>query len=436
MSKGKKQRRRYKADSREPKLLIYTDLRGTNIIPVVDEIRKNGNVLCPLKGVSFISTKREIEEGHCLRAVQEAIRRIPERTLLAAQRGGVGTMLELTTDNTLDFARARGWIGPGPATVEALGGGVSNAVLRVQAGEYTLILKQSRPQLRTRDAWFSDLDRVYREQEVMEALHPLLPSGVVPKVLHADRSNYVFAMSSAPAEARNWKLQLLAGDVDLDLGERIGTVLGRLHQTTAANVAAFERFRERTVFGQLRVEPFYRRVQERRPEVAAVVAPLIDRLWDSAEALCHGDYSPKNILTHERTFTLVDYETAHLGDPTMDLGFCASHLILKAVKVAAARDRLLELVRRFWNGYGNEAKFRPLPELEVRGVAHCGVCLLARVDGTSPVDYLTEEEQRESVRRLGRLILLGGVRTWHEVLAAVPSLLTASVTVPVSTCES
>ena len=326
---------------------------------------------------------------------------------------------ELTPDNALDFARARGWIGPGPATVELLGGGVSNVVLRVEENARVLILKQSRPQLRTRDAWFSDIERVYREQEVMEALYPLLPPGVVPQVLHADRANYVFAMSSAPADARNWKLQLLAGEVDLNLGDQVGAVLGRLHQATAMNAAAFERFRDRTVFVQLRVDPFYRRIQERRPEVAAAVAPLIEQLTDRAEALCHADYSPKNILTHDDSFTLVDYETAHLGDPTMDLGFFLSHLLLKAVRSAPSRERLLELVRRFWRGYGHEVTFRPLSELEARGVAHCGVCLLARVDGTSPVDYLTEDRQRETVRQLGRLILLDGVRTWGEVLQAI-----------------
>src|SRR5919201_808783 len=104
-------------------------------------------------------------------------------------------MLELTADNALEYLRERGRVGPGPARVEPLGWGVSNVVLRVVTPGRTFVLKQSRPRLRTRDAWFSDLDRVYREQEVMEALYPLLPSPTVPAVLFADRENYVFAMS-------------------------------------------------------------------------------------------------------------------------------------------------------------------------------------------------------------------------------------------------
>src|SRR5271169_1417162 len=102
-------------------------------------------------------------------------------------------MLELTADNAVAYLRSRGWVGAGTVHVEPLGGGVSNQVLRIVTETTAFIVKQSRPQLRTRDAWFSDLDRIYREQEVMQALHPHLPS-VVPEVLYVDRANFDYAM--------------------------------------------------------------------------------------------------------------------------------------------------------------------------------------------------------------------------------------------------
>jgi 5-methylthioribose kinase len=327
-------------------------------------------------------------------------------------------MIELNVDNALDYLRQRGWL-DGPATVEPLGGGVSNAVLRIETPERLFVLKQSRPQLRTRDAWFSDLDRVYREQEVMQVLAPLLPPHTVPEVLFVDRDNYVFVMAHAPRGAQVWKQQLLAGEVDFAVGEHAGRILGRIHEATAKTPQLIERFGDRTVFVQLRVDPFYRRIQERRPEVAAAVAPLIDQLMSAREALCHGDYSPKNILTHEHGFTLVDYETAHLGDPTMDLGFFLSHLLLKAVKRWDERERYFELARRFGQGYVAETTFLPHAELRTRGIAHCGICLLARIDGTSPVDYLPEEDKRAAVRRMGCDMLLGRPRRWDEVLQMV-----------------
>jgi 5-methylthioribose kinase len=326
-------------------------------------------------------------------------------------------MLELNADSALDYLRARSWIAPGPARVELLGWGVSNAVLRVETAERTFVLKQSRPQLRTKDAWFSDLNRVYREQEVMEVLHPLLPPLVVPEVLHVDRENYVFAMSHAPQGARVWKESLLSGEVDPVVAREAGRVLGQLHERTARDRHLVERFGDRTVFVQLRVDPFYRRIQERLPDVAAAIEPLVQYMMAALDALCHGDYSPKNILTHDRGFTLVDYETAHVGDPTMDLGFFLSHIVLKGVKRHTERERFFELTRTFWEAYSREVRFRPRAELEGRAIGHCAVCLLARIDGTSPVDYLPEEPKREAVRRLGRKLLLNGVQRWNEVLA-------------------
>jgi 5-methylthioribose kinase len=333
-------------------------------------------------------------------------------------------MREITAENALAFLREHSWIGDGPARVELLGGGVSNIVLRVEADGRAMVLKQSRPQLRTRDAWFSDLDRVYREQEVMQVLHPLLPATVVPEVLFMDRENYVFVMNHAPAGARVWKEILLAGEIDLALGQRVGAILGLIHEHTFTDHRAIEPFCDHTVYVQLRVDPFYRRVQERRPEVAKAIDPIIARMLTVKDALCHGDYTPKNILVHSEKgdcplFTLVDYETAHFGDPTMDLGLCLAHLILKAVRRPALLVEFFALTRAFWRGYRQALDLAPKEKWEARGIEHFAVCLLARIDGTSPVDYLPEEPKREAVRRIARRILFDGPTLWDDVLYMV-----------------
>jgi 5-methylthioribose kinase len=325
-------------------------------------------------------------------------------------------MLELTADNALDYLHRAGRLGPGPACVEPLGGGVSNAVLRVETPQARFVLKQSRPQLRTRDPWFSDVERVWREMEVMRTLGPRLPPGIVPEVLFVDRADYVFAMSHAPADAVVWKEQLLAGEADPARAELAGRILGSIHETTAREPELTEPFADRTVFVQLRVDPYYRRIQERLPDVAGAVAPLVEELLTRRESLCHGDFSPKNLLAHAAGFMLVDYETAHRGDPAMDLGFFLSHLLLKAVHRAHERQRYFELTRAFWRGYHKVVVSIPMAELEARGIGHLAVCLLARIDGTSPVDYLPQEEKRRAVRRLGRQVLGDRPRHWEDVL--------------------
>jgi len=142
-------------------------------------------------------------------------------------------------------------------------------------------------------------------------------------------------------------------------------------------------------------------VQERRPEVAAAIAPIIEDMLTIKEALCHGDYTPKNILKYGDAFTLVDYETAHFGDPTMDLGLFLAHLTLKSVRDVEGAYDWVGPMQTFWKAYCNRVTFRPHAELESRGLKHLGVCLLARIDGTSPVDYLPDERSREWGARPG-----------------------------------
>jgi len=322
-------------------------------------------------------------------------------------------VLVLDTTNALDYLRATGRV-TGPATVESLSGGVSNVVLRVVTEQGSFVLKQSCPRLRTAEEWLSDLERVYREHEVMQALCPLLPPGTVPEVLFEDRTNYVFAMSHAPSDARVWKDDLLAGHIDLELGSRVGYVLGLMHEASARNRQGFEGLRDSRVFVQLRVEPFYRKVQERRPEVAQPIEDLIERMLTRPEALCHGDYTPKNMLIHAHGFMLVDYETAYLGDQAMDLGLFLAHLLLKASRRPEKRVDFCNLISTFWTAY--RATVTSLPEgLESRAVAHLGACLLARIDGTSPVNYL-DEATRSKVRGLGRMVLLENVPSLSAVL--------------------
>lgn len=311
-------------------------------------------------------------------------------------------MLELTAENAVEYVRRQGWAEGESVRATWLSGGVSNVVLRIETPTDRFVLKQSCPQLRTRDAWFSDVDRIYREIEVMQALQPHLPD-IVPKVRFVDRDNFTFAMDHAPLEARPWKELLLAGEVNPEMGALAGRMLGRMHEASVRHRASFEGFRDRRVFDQLRIDPFYRRLKLRLPEVATHLDRLIAELNERDDGLCHGDYTPKNMLVHATGFTLVDYETACLGDPTFDLGLCLAHLTLKEMRDHEHANELQETTRRFLNAY--QAERTSCPDLERRTTAHWGACILTRLEGTSPVDYLTDEAKRAEARELGLAML-------------------------------
>lgn len=333
-------------------------------------------------------------------------------------------MHEITPENAADYLHASGRVPTGRAVeVRTLGGGVSNVVLRVDvAGESPFVLKQARERLRVKMHWVSRLDRIWTERAAMELLGAVLPEGTVPRVLFSDEPNYLFAMSCAPDDAVVWKERLLAGEADLTVAQRAGKILGTVHATTRGHPALGGVLADTEVFDQLRIDPFYRTVAQAHPDLAPAIDALIASMGEvapSGRCLVLADFSPKNILVHTRGLTLVDFETAHAGDPAFDLGFFLSHLWLKAVRAAWAAERgeaflsrfadFEALGRAFLDAYtaaaGPDAVALPdwpqffvqddgLPHPAITPSArHLAACVLARVDGKSPVDYLDPTAQ-------------------------------------------
>ena len=100
----------------------------------------------------------------------------------------------------------------------------------------------------------------------------------------------------------------------------------------------------------------------------------------------HGDFSPKNILADGGDVVLLDCEVAHWGDPRFDLAFCLSHLSLKAMRRGADAAKLAEAAEAFLSAYREEGP----PVIDRELVRLVGGLILARLDGDSPVDYLSD----------------------------------------------
>jgi aminoglycoside phosphotransferase (APT) family kinase protein len=333
-------------------------------------------------------------------------------------------MNELTPETTADYLRRQGWLAESvSAEVTALAWGVSNVVYRVNPsrGE-PFVLKQSRGQLRTRDPWFSRLDRIWREAEIMRCLEPRLPPGVVPKVLFEDRENYLYVMEAAPADHIVWKQRLLEGTAESWIAEFLGTCLAALHRETAFHEELHEQFRDVEVFVQLRVDPFYRRVAQADSGIGPQIEQMIAAMDSHRVCVVHADFSPKNVLVAGRQIILVDYETGHYGDPAFDLGFFLSHLLLKSILHRARWTEFADLTRAFWKTYlqgilplASRPEFHP--ELLTKRVsAHLAGCMWARIDGTSKVDYLPASDDQQRVRNFSRDLLLRPSGDWEEIL--------------------
>jgi aminoglycoside phosphotransferase (APT) family kinase protein len=134
----------------------------------------------------------------------------------------------------------------------------------------------------------------------------------------------------------------------------------------------------------------------RMPAAADFLHVLVDETRAHRLTLVHGDYSPKNVLVFDNKLILLDHEVIHFGDPAFDLGFSLTHLLSKAHHLPLHRQVFVEAAQTYWNVYRRTVSNVPLlDELEGRVVRHTLACLLARVAGRSPLEYLTDEERAQ-----------------------------------------
>jgi aminoglycoside phosphotransferase (APT) family kinase protein len=305
------------------------------------------------------------------------------------------------------YLRATGRVGSvEDITVRVLSGGVSNRTVLVrQSGGAAWVVKQALPKLRVAAAWFSDPVRIYREASGMRWLAELAPPGTVPRLLFEDRDYHLLAMEAVAQPHENWKAMLLAGRLEADHVRQFARLLGTIHRR------AFERrgevageFADRQFFESLRLEPYYGFTAAQVPAAAAFLHALIDQTRHIGVTLVHGDYSPKNILVHAGGMVLLDHEVVHWGDPAFDLGFSLTHLLSKAHYRADLRNVFAQSAHEYWGEYlGCLGTAEWLRGLEGRVISHTLGCLLGRVAGRSPLEYLNQghrDRQRTAVLAL------------------------------------
>lgn len=323
------------------------------------------------------------------------------------------------------FLVAQGLAGPGePTGWTRLTGGISSDLWQVDLPGRSLCVKRALARLRVAAEWRAPLSRNAWEYAWMRFAADHLP-GNVPRPLAHDAGAGTFAMEYLPPDSHPvWKAQLLAGRVDPATAAAVGRVLGVLHAASARDEVLAGEFATDANFHALRVEPYFLATARAHPDLGDTVRRLADRTAGTRLALVHGDVSPKNILVGPSGPVLLDAECAWYGDPAFDLAFCLNHLMLKGLVVEGRRRPLRECGERLAEAYLAEAGWEPRAGLEARTASLLPVLLLARVDGTSPVEYLTTEAQRDVVRTCARGLLrspvasIAGVHdAWEAALA-------------------
>ena len=141
------------------------------------------------------------------------------------------------------------------------------------------------------------------------------------------------------------------------------------------------------------------------PALAARLADLAQITATHQRVLVHGDFSPKNLLIGPDGPVVLDAECAWFGDPAFDLAFVLNHLLLKGVWKRHWRSGYLHLFERLVGAYRAHVGWEPWQALDARTAALLPGLLLGRVDGKSPVEYVTADADKDAIRAFARGLL-------------------------------
>lgn len=299
-----------------------------------------------------------------------------------------------------------------------LTGGVSSDIWLVETARGPVCVKRALSQLKVAQDWRAPVERNAYEVQWFRAARAYVPEAV-PSILAHDEVAGAFAMEYLdPDHFRVWKEELRHGRVDFDVAAQVGSTLARIHAGTAGDAEVEDSFQTDDLFHALRLEPYLEATARVHTDLGDELMALSQATLATKIALVHGDVSPKNILIGRDGPVLLDAECAWYGDPAFDLAFCLNHLLLKCLWVPASFPDLLQTFAILTQAYLSGVTWEPPEDLEARTARLLPALFLARVDGKSPVEYLTNDNEKNRVRSTARALLVDPADTLEDVAMA------------------
>ena len=302
---------------------------------------------------------------------------------------------------------------------------MSSDIYRADLPSGVVCVKRALPKLKVAADWEVPVERNRYEVEWLRVAAGIVPAAV-PQLLGEDRVAGAFVMTWLPPEQYpTWKSLLAAGIATPATAQQVGDVLGRIHAATADSGDIARRFGTDALFHALRLDPYLVTAARVNAAQAARLHALVATTAATKRVLVHGDFSPKNILIGPHGPVIVDAECAWYGDPAFDLAFVVNHLLLKSAWQPQWRAQYASMASELVAAYRTHVAWEPWSALDARTAALLPGLLLARVDGKSPAEYVTEDRDKDRVRRAARDLLLrpratlAAVRQrWQEEIGA------------------
>ncbi len=304
------------------------------------------------------------------------------------------------------------------AKFEALTGGVSSDIWKVTSQGRTYCVKRALSKLKVAADWFAPVERNKFEVAWYRIANDIAP-GAAPAILAHDEDAMLCAMEFLePDDHKLWKTELRDGRADPNHAHQMGDILGRIHAQSAKIPTLRETFPKNNIFYDIRLEPYLEATADKHPELKDILFGLSKRTGQTELVMIHGDVSPKNILLGPKGPVILDAECACIGDPAFDIAFCLNHFLLKCLWTPSATEEFFKCFDAMSESYLAQADWEDRDELEARAASLLPGLFLARVDGKSPAEYVTDETDKNNIRTCARTLLQNPPTRLSEVADA------------------
>jgi aminoglycoside phosphotransferase (APT) family kinase protein len=299
-----------------------------------------------------------------------------------------------------------GLIGTVAPQYEPLSGGVSSDIFRVWTPARTFVVKRALARLKVASEWRVPIERNNHEYRWFQVVGRILPRSV-PRLFGHDPVAQLFAMEFFDLQHNPvWKSVLQNGDAEVVFAGEVGRRLATIHAATAGDGQLAQTFATDAVFKLIRIYPYLMAIAGKYPNLGDSLGKLAKQTLAIKSVLVHGDISPKNILRGENGPIFLDAECAWFGDPAFDLAFCLNHLLLKCVWNRSVSQGYLACFTALCESYLGGVRWESVEGLERRAAALLPALMLARIDGKSPVEYITDDHDRTLVRTFAIPLIL------------------------------
>ena len=304
------------------------------------------------------------------------------------------------------------------ASFEALSGGVSSDIWKVETGNRIFCVKKALPKLQVEADWFAPVERNRYEAAWCEVVGKLVP-GSAPRILAHDEDAMFCAMDYLASDTHKlWKDELRDGRADPGQAAEVGRRLGLIHAGTAGDETIEAKFPRTDIFYAIRLEPYLEASAAAHPDLRDRLFALSERTGNIQYVMIHGDVSPKNVLIGPDGPVFLDAECACMGDPAFDLAFCLNHFLLKCLWTPAVTRAFLDCFEAMTSSYLAEVTWESAEKVEARAASLLPGLFIARVDGKSPAEYITDEVDKDKIRNCVRPLLASPPVRLAEVLDA------------------